>query len=396
MLFSKYYNRLITANYQSANNEIDIALSHINKLEVGVSYPFLLELFNDLDNNILTELELKQCLDLIQNYVIRRQICSMKSSQLNKIFINIGKEIKSSKYFQNNYVSLFGNVLTSKANNFPDNKEIKQALETKSIYGMRKHKQYLLYMLENFDNNERVDVFNLISENRLNIEHIMPQILTKEWKNSLGTTFPEIHSKYLHVLGNLTLTGYNSKLSNKSFVEKQTMENGFKDSRLYLNKYLAEVSKWGEEEIKERHKMLVERFCKIFKYPPKLTFDLASENIYSLADDIDFTSTKIIKFDFLNQSFQVSNWSEFAIEVCKLLYDLDPTVLIKLSQDSVYKFILSTNVSRHRRSSKIAENIYLENHNDVATKLKNLKKIIAHFDLQLTDIEFYVIKSKAK
>ncbi len=217
LLFSKYYNRIITANYQSANNDIDIALSHINQLEVRVSYPFLLELFDDLNNGILTEVQLEKCLDLIQNYIIRRQLCGLKSNPLNKIFINVGKEIKSSKYFTNNYDSLLG--------------------------------------------------------------HIMPQTLSKEWKNSLGTNFPEIHSKYLHVLGNLTLTGYNSKLSNKSFVEKQTMENGFKDSRLYLNKYLAEVSNWGEEEIKIRHKMLVDRFLKIFKYPTQLKYDSDIVNI---------------------------------------------------------------------------------------------------------------------
>ncbi len=84
----------------------------------------------------------------------------------------------------------------------------------------------------------------------LNIEHIMPQTLTNKWKESLGDNYKEIHDKYLHTIGNLTLTGYNSKLSNKTFEEKKEMEDGFKDSRLYLNKYISSIDKWNEEEIK--------------------------------------------------------------------------------------------------------------------------------------------------
>ncbi|MCP8340940.1 HNH endonuclease family protein, partial [Clostridioides difficile] len=113
---------------------------------------------------------------------------------------------------------------------FPTDSEFSNAFETKDIYNTKsKNKLYILERLENYNNKEIVDLENLINNNMLNIEHIMPQTLTNKWKESLGDNYKEIHDKYLHTIGNLTLTGYNSKLSNKTFEEKKEMEDGFKE-----------------------------------------------------------------------------------------------------------------------------------------------------------------------
>jgi len=106
--------------------------------------------------------------------------------------------------------------------------------------------RYLLEELEKYNNKE------IVNFEELQIEHIMPQTLSEEWKKELGSDWELIYQKYLDTLGNLTLTGYNPEYSNKLFIEKRDMEKGFKDSGLQLNRGLAKLEKWTEKEIIDR------------------------------------------------------------------------------------------------------------------------------------------------
>ena len=151
--------------------------------------------------------------------------------------------------------------------------------------------------LENYNNAEKVDIEGLVASNDLTIEHILPQTLNRIWKNALGSNFEEIHKKYVHTIGNLTLTGYNSTLSNKSFVEKRDMKNGFKESRLKLNKYLSSIDKWNEEELLNRTNILFNLALEIWAYPTtKFVEEIITGNMYSLNDEEDFTNTKVKLF----------------------------------------------------------------------------------------------------
>ena len=92
----------------------------------------------------------------------------------------------------------------------------------------------------------------------------MPQTLSREWKEELGESWREVHEQYLHTIGNLTLTGYNSELSNATFKEKQEIVGGFRDSPLRLNASLREVERWDENATLQRAEMLAEKACKIW------------------------------------------------------------------------------------------------------------------------------------
>ena len=109
---------------------------------------------------------------------------------------------------------------------------------------------------------------NVVVEN-YTIEHIMPQNqnLSAEWKTMLGENWKTVQKTYLHTIGNLTLTAYNSEMSDRPFMEKMNMEGGFKQSALRLNGYLVMQDKWNEEKIKERAKLLTETALKIWLYP---------------------------------------------------------------------------------------------------------------------------------
>ncbi|MNJ38672.1 hypothetical protein D3C77_335240 [compost metagenome] len=132
----------------------------------------------------------------------------------------------------------------------------------KDVYNFR-NRNYLLRKLENFNRKEIVDIESYT------IEHIMPQNpnLSQEWRQDLGEQWEEVHKVYLHTLGNLTLTRYNSELSDKSFQTKRDLEGGFADSPLRLNRELRNLDSWNVDEIVRRAKRLADLALQVWEYP---------------------------------------------------------------------------------------------------------------------------------
>jgi predicted transport protein len=144
----------------------------------------------------------------------------------------------------------------------PTDEEVRSALLVKDVYNFRS-RNYLLGKLENADRKERVDV------DSYTIEHVLPQNpdLSPEWQDELGPDWKMVQEKYLHSLGNLTLTGYNPELSDRPFRQKLTMKGGFKDSPLRLNHYLAQLEHWNEAEIQNRAAQLAAQVLKVWPAP---------------------------------------------------------------------------------------------------------------------------------
>ncbi len=242
---------------KEANKDLNKALSFLVDLEMDVIYPLLLELYSDYNDGVLSKDDFIPIIALIESYICRRAVCGLATNGLNKVFPSFTKHIQKDEYFKSLKVH-FG-YLTEKQR-FPNNDEFKDRLITIDFYKFKKNK-YFFERLENFDTKEPVNTKGLT------VEHIMPQKLTEEWKKDLGENFQEIHNKYLHTIGNLTLTGYNSEYSNKSFQEKKIMEGGFKNSPLRLNQGLRDLESFGEEEIKKRANDLADLALKIWTYP---------------------------------------------------------------------------------------------------------------------------------
>ncbi|GAA8725877.1 DUF262 and DUF1524 domain-containing protein [Helicobacter pylori] len=247
---------------KEADKDLNKALSFLVDLERDVIYPLLLELYSDYSDGVLSKADFIPTIYLIESYICRRTVCGIPSNGLNKFFPSFTKKIDKKQYLKSveeHFGSLTGNQ------KFPNDFEFKDSFITKELYGRnetkKKETKYFLERLEKFDTEEPVDT------QECTIEHIMPQILTEEWKRDLGENFQEIHNKYLHTIGNLTLTGYNSEYSNKSFQEKRDMEKGFKDSPLRLNQGLRDLKSFGEEEIKKRANDLADLALKIWTYP---------------------------------------------------------------------------------------------------------------------------------
>ncbi len=243
---------------KEADKDLNKALGFLVDLEMDVIYPLLLELYSDYSDGVLSKADFIPIIALIESYICRRAVCKLGTNSLNKVFPSFTKHIQKDEYFKS-LEAHFGYLTNDQR--FPNNDEFKDRFITIDFYSFQKRK-YFFERLENFDRKERVYTHEYTTE------HIMPQTLTaEEWKRDLGENFKEIHDKYLHTIGNLTKTGYNSEYSNKSFQEKQGMEKGFKDSPLRLNQGLRDLESFGEEEIKKRANDLADLALKIWTYP---------------------------------------------------------------------------------------------------------------------------------
>ncbi|EJB64174.1 hypothetical protein HPHPH42_0540 [Helicobacter pylori Hp H-42] len=233
------------------------ALGFLVDLEMDVVYPLLLELYSDYKDGVLSDQDFIPIIALTESYICRRAVCGLGKNSLDKIFPSFTKKIDKKQYLKS-VEKHFGSLKGKQR--FPNNDEFKDLFITIDFYKLKKNK-YFLERLENFDTKEPVDT------QKCDTEHIMPQTLNLEWERDLGENFKAIHEKYLHTIGNLTLTGYNSEYSNNSFQEKRDMEKGFKQSSLKLNQSLKNLESFGEKEIEKRANDLADWALKIWTYP---------------------------------------------------------------------------------------------------------------------------------
>ena len=255
--FSKFYTRIALEKEQSL--KLKQAFVDLNELKVDVAYPFLLNIYNDFEDKIIDEKEFLEILNLIQSYIFRRSVCGIPTNSLNKTFANLYEQIDQDHYLESLKVKM---ILMTNYRRFPSDTEFTKELKEKDLYNIR-NRNFWLRKFENFDRKEYVRVDDYT------IEHIMPQNpnLSDEWKRDLGENWKEVQDNYLHTLGNLTLTGYNSELSDKSFARKKSIEGGFDQSPIRLNRSLAKFSVWNEDSIKKRADILASEMADIWQFP---------------------------------------------------------------------------------------------------------------------------------
>jgi len=251
--FAGHYDKLLHPS-KEGNESLKAGFNKLNRLEVTTSYPLLLMLYHDYAESKLPNEHFAKILKLIETFIVRRAVCGVPTNILNKYFPTIYASLD-----KNNVMESFRSKLKSETGQrrMPDASEFESALTNNSLYG-GKILRYLLEEIERYDNKEVVDF------DALQIEHIMPQTLSDEWKKQLGPNHELIHRKYVDTLGNLTLTGYNPEYSNKTFIEKRDMEKGFKQSGLRINLSLGKLDRWAEQEIVDRAKQRASVALKIW------------------------------------------------------------------------------------------------------------------------------------
>lgn len=242
------------------------AFHDLRELKVDVAYPFLLDVYHDYQQGRLGSDEALQIVRLVESYVFRRAICAIPTNSLNKTFAGLSRTLKKDRYLESVQAAL---LLLPSYRRFPKDEEFQREIKLRDLYNFRS-RSYWLRRLENHGRKERVVVEDYT------IEHILPQNedLSPEWQQELGPDWQRIQEEWLHTLGNLTLTGYNSEYSDRPFAYKRDQVTdkdgnpiGFASSPLKLNLGLGAVQQWDEAAIKARAERLATDAAKVWKVP---------------------------------------------------------------------------------------------------------------------------------
>ena len=399
--YSKYYQIILTCDHP--DHKVAQALKALQRLENKVTYPYLMDLLDTANNLITSDESLARILRVLENFLFRRTICSVPTNALNKLFTVLEKEIERFSEWKAQYEAVFNFVLMNKqtSSRYPRDEEFIPSLMTRDIYNMHpRSKVYLLEELENFDSHHVVDVSGLLEKGEMTIEHIMPQTLTPSWQRSLEPNADEKHSKWLHTIGNLTLTAYNSKYSNRSFQEKLNMHNGFMESKLALNSFVMQCGNWGESEIEQRAKQLVERAAK--RWPMIVTSFTPSKPVaetITLLDGEGFTFKQIQSFEFKGIEKSVESWRVLYEYILKTLFEQDPGLMTTIIQESdqypTLKVILSFNKQALRSSMYIGDSIYAETNLDTNRKMQAVRDLLDAYGEDVSSLTITLKSTKS-
>lgn len=250
---------------KETNPALKETFTDLRELKVDVAYPFLLDAYHTYKQEGLSTDEMCQIVRLVESYVFRRAVCNIPTNSLNKTFASLARNLDKTNYVESLQAEL---LILPSYRRFPSDEEFLREIKIRDSYNFAR-RIYLLRKLENYGRKEKVNV------NEYTIEHIMPQNpnLSDEWQADLGSDWQKVQQTYLHTLGNLTLTAYNSEYSDRPYVYKRDQVKdgdgnaiGLSSSPLNLNKNLPKEY-WNEEQINLRAERLSVLAAKIWSIP---------------------------------------------------------------------------------------------------------------------------------
>lgn len=396
LTYAKAYNKIKLCKIGS--DVVNDTAKRLAYLDMTVANPFLMVFLTYAEENELDDNEIESVFTCIETYIFRRLMCDIPTNALNKIFATLHKSVLKQKKDADSYSSVMIFQLEEKklSSVFPKDGDFINGFSSKNIYFMRaKNKAYIFERLENGYSKERNDVIKNIEDGTLTYEHIMPQTLSQGWREILGNEADRIHEQWLHTISNLTLTGYNSKYSNRSFHEKKTMTDGFTKSGIRLNHYIAQFDKWTENELKLRKAELEKMALEIWKYPTTnyIPEKKEEELVYLSEDNATCTGRKIVAFYFREDKYHVSDWADMMWQVANLLYTINPAVMYAEASNPNNVWVATSELSNNYR--KIADNLYFcPSNSNTWNKMSLLKRLFESHNIEEDDLSFALVPQK--
>ncbi len=374
--YGEYYSWFKYCN--SPDEEVNWRLSQLQRLKSTTVYPFLLNIFEDyyMYHNIDMQMVCKT-LDVILSYVMRRLLCEMPTNALNKVFASMVKDIE--QYKDKVLCDRVAAVLAGKKGKvvFPNNILVRDKLLLRNSYKF----SHIKYVLEQIECRQGKEV---VSFDELTIEHIMPQTFTTKWKIDLGKKASEIYEKYVHCIGNLTVTGYNSEMSNGSFEEKKKV---YRESNIYISKVLSKFDVWGEVEIIQRSEWLIKEICSIWQYPniiSSISYEVDTRTEFDIMDEVNVTGRTPCQIEICGGTIPVDSWRSFLKNICMQMYEYDTQIFRSLIRHKDFKGkskrIIDDTDENMRVPQKIAEGIYLEMNLSANEALNYAKLVIDKYE----------------
>lgn len=399
MLTAAKHYRMLLYPEEITDQSVARIMKNINRQECTPSYPFLLRVFRMHSAGELSTDQLVAILGAIDSFVLRRLICDLPTNSLTKIFVELHRGISlhddAVPYEQRMFYVL--RTRTGKAR-MPKDEEFSKGVEEKKVYELQsKNKAYIFSRLENGTSKTAAVhgtddvVYNKIRSGDYTIEHVMPRTLTKEWRDELGPDYQIVYDQWLHCLGNLTLTAYNSEMSNDAFANKsgRTLADlkadgfGFASEahHLFLNEFIAQQDKWTEPEIRARAKLLSDRAKEIWPYP-ECTYEPPKPEVYSYSLNAHkpgfFTGSKPLAFMFKGVEYKNDSWTGITRQVLKLLAAESPDTLHSAAAASTTKR-LSLQATPTLTMEEITQGVFACCHGSVWEKCNILKQALAPY-----------------
>ena len=410
--YAKYYEVLVKDKSVKGglrckiDEKLSFTIKRLNWLKTKVTRPYFLEVLRYYEQGKLTLDEVNQVFSIVESYCFRRIVCDLPTNSLDTVFLNLHKQITDYEGdgTHEDYVEKLKYILTGKNDRtlYPKDDDFRKALDEKKVYLMGpNYRSYILERYENMDLAEGVkDVYIGLAKGDYTIEHIMPQNLNDHWKAALDPNAKDVHEKWLHRLGNLTLTMFNSSLSDHPFLKKKFLTNekgeliGYNASGLDINKWVRKQDKWTETEIQERQKDMVEKSVKIWPYygtdfkPKEKPMD-----VVTLAEAGNLKGRYIMGFSLEGERQAASAWSEAFQKIMIRLHLGNKGILEMLaySNESYLAGIVSpTEQPKSKGYVKIEDTIYICAGVEKQTKLNNLRRFFEVFKKDPGDLVFYL------
>lgn len=372
--YAKYYHWFININ--SGIEDIDRWLWKSQHMQSTVVYPYLLELFDDyFEKKIISIEELLETMSIINSYLFRRSICNIPTNALNKVFASMTKNVTDLRNKGNTHIEAVTDYLMSKDGSsiFPRDIQFKKNFIELDIYN--RGKQLALFTLYNLEEHQHKEV---VEYDQLSIEHIMPQTLAPKWSIDLGKDGDEVHKLYKDTIGNLTITKYNTEMSNKSFDDKKEY---YSNSNIKLTRDIANFQTWNKDSIVSRAISLFEIANEIWKLPFDNYSNVNQENLvpgveYSIMDNLEVTGYKPTVLIVDNDKIAVSSWKDMLIETCNFLLYIDRELFYSLLNNSNFKRLITKDGNNMRREEKLTQDLYIET-NFSAKDILNYVRLLA-------------------
>lgn len=365
-------------------------LRKLRILNQTTCYPFLLHVFDDFNNGVIDEHTVEKVLNLILAYLIRRLVCGVPSNTLRGLFTYLYNRIfkvtsNKQKYYQTLNKFLF---TVSSKDVIPSESEFARALQTAKIYGNNVLCRFLLLDIENGDGKE------VLQPENLTIEHIMPQTLSADW----SYIKPEEHEEYVHTLGNLSVTGYNPELSNKSFIEKREIirENS---KAVILNSDVLDKESWTIEDIRNRARRLAGIITSRYKIEriedDAIEFDYVET--LTLDDYDDITGKKLVSFKLFGETYRQKRYALMLLDVIKILDKKCPGKLEELAGKK-YSFTtrrkhvhINTDGEGMRWPWKVKEGVFLEANLSAWSCMRFIENLLSEYGFSKDDFEVNIV-----
>lgn len=398
--YSNTYKMILECN--TGTKKIDMILNRFLELNVTVIRPFIMAIINDFTSDRIMEEEAIKIVEIMEKYIARRIITKTPSNALNKVIATLYRDFrhfqdKHQGQYQDSEVILYLLLKKQGSGKVPTDEELIRNFKNNDWYNINSsYRSYIFERLENHNHIESLSIYEGLKNKDYSIEHIMPQKLSSDWKKELGKDYQTIHDNYVNSLGNLTITGYNSKYSNRSFEEKQNMVKGFKESHFVnLNKLPAKSENWRETEIIERTNQLINSAIEIWSFPESTIQEVREEKELFIYDGNEtFSNYKIHGFTFINDEYiPVKTWKAFFVELFKLLAKIDINPLIECTKiDTNYGFESVILKEKIKDSEKIIPGVYLflilSNERKMNYINKFFEKYNISYDQLLLDVEY--------